>query len=136
VQTSNGGATTGRAETGDSIALQFAGTVNPDLVLSGWDGSPTSVTVVLTHFGGGDVLTVETSGGTMLWPLGGVDLQGHYTNGISFTNSTMTLSGDTVTIVLGTGGAGTTFTVATPATMTWLAPTGFAAESGLPDAEF
>jgi hypothetical protein len=136
VQTSNGGATPGQAETGDSIALQFAGTVNPDLVLKGWDGSATPVTVVLSHFGGGDVLTVETPGGSMLWALGGVDLQGHYTNGVSFTGSTMTLSGDTVTVVLGTRGAGTMFTVAMPGTMAWLAPTGFASESGLPDVEF
>lgn len=135
VQTSNGGPTHGRAETGDSIALKFAGTVNPTLVLSGWDGSATTVTVVLSHFSGGDVLTVETPGGSMLWPLGGVDLQGHYTDGVTFA-ATMTLNNDTVTVVLGSPGAGTMYTVALPTTMSWLAPTGFASESGLPDVEF
>ena len=137
VQTSNGGSASGRAESGDSIDFQYAGTVNPDLVLSGWDGSATSVTVVLSHFSGGDVLTVETPGGSMIWPLGGVDLQSHYTDGVSFTGSTMTLSAsDTVTIALGTKSAGTMYTVAIPGTMAWLAPTGFTTESGVPDAEF
>ncbi len=136
VQTANGGSTAGRAETGDSIALKFASTVNPDLVLSGWDGSATPVTVVLSHFSGGDVLTVETPGGSMLWALGGVDLQGHYTDGVSFTGSTMTLANDTVTVVLGTRGAGTMYTVVAPGTMAWLAPTGFTTESGLLDTEF
>jgi hypothetical protein len=136
VQTANHGSTVGRAENGDTVTLTFASTVNPDLVMSGWDGSATSVTVVLTHFSGGDVLTIQTPGGSTLWALGGVDLQGHFTNGASFTGSTMTLSDDTVTVVLGTAGAGTMFTVVTPGTMSWLAPTGFASETGLLDAEF
>lgn len=135
VQTTNGGSTPGRAEAGDSISLQFAGTVNPDLVISGWDGSAHAVTVRLTHFSGGDVLTVEAPAGSILWALGGVDLQGHYTDGITFAG-TMSVSGDTVTIVLGAPGAGTLYTVVVPGTMAWLAPTGFASESGLPDAEF
>ena len=136
VQTANGGATAGRAETGDTVTLTFGGTVNPDLVLAGWDGSATSVNVRLANAGGGDILTVEDSGGSTLWALGGVDLQGHYTNGVVFTGSTMTLSTNTVTIVLGARGSGTMFTVVTPGTMAWLAPTGFASESGLLDVEF
>lgn len=134
VQAVNGASTVGRIQSGDSLVLRFASTVNPDLVVTGWDGSAKAVTVQITHFSGGDVLTIE-NGGALIWPLGGVDLQGHYTDGVTFA-ATMTLNNDTVTVVLGSPGAGTMYTVALPTTMSWLAPTGFASESGLPDVEF
>ena len=136
VQTTNGGTTPGRPEAADTVVLTFAGTVNPDLVISGWDGSPTTVTVTFTHSGNNYWLTIDDPGGAILWNLGAVGLDGHYTNDVSFTGSTMTASGDTVTVVLGSAGAGTIFTVSTPSTMLWWTPTGFATESGPADAEF
>ena len=38
----------GKPEAGDVDHFTFAGVVNPDLILSGWDGSTTTVTA---HFG-------------------------------------------------------------------------------------
>jgi chitinase len=137
VQSANGGATAGRAETGDSVAFTFAGAVTPSLVLSGWSGATTNVIVHLDHQGATTVLTVEDSGGTPIVELGSVDLDAHYTNGTGadFTGSTMTASGNTITVVLGTAG-GNVKTVAVPTTMAWTTPHGSVSESGVPDVEF
>ena len=136
VQTTNGGATVGKAETGDSVLFTFAGTVTPELVISGWDGSPTAVTVTISHLAGSnDILTVADSGGT-LTALGGVDLGGNYANTVDFAGSTMSAAGNTITVVLGTPGSGNRHTVSSPTSMSWTCPTGTAAESGAPDPEF
>jgi hypothetical protein len=136
VQTTNGGATVGKAEAGDTVVFTFAGAVVPDLVIAGWDGSPTSVTVTISHLAGSnDALTVADSGGTLA-ALGSVDLGGNYANTVDFTGSTMTASGNTITVVLGTPGSGNRHTVGSPTTMTWTCPTGTATESGAPDPEF
>jgi hypothetical protein len=69
--------------------------------------------------------------------LGQVDLAGNYANGtlLDFTASQMTLSGSTVTIVLGTR-SGTAHHHTTPTTMVWTNPEGTATESGPVDVEF
>ena len=134
LQTSNNGATAGRPEAGDTLVLTFAGTVNPDLVLGGWDGSTTTITVTAAQFASDDVLSFD-SGGTALTALGYISLSGNYSNSISFTGSTMTASGSTVTIVLGTP-SGVVHTVSSPTTMFWWAPTGWVFESGASDVEF
>jgi methionyl-tRNA synthetase len=41
----NGSGQAGRPDAGDTVTFTYAGVVNPDLILSGWDGSATSVTV-------------------------------------------------------------------------------------------
>jgi hypothetical protein len=69
--------------------------------------------------------------------LGQVDLAGNYANGtlLDLTASQMTLSGSTVTIVLGTR-SGTAHHHTTPTTMVWTNPEGTATESGPVDLEF
>jgi hypothetical protein len=134
VQGTNGGATVGRLEVGDQLALTFAGTVNPDLVISGWDGSATAVTLRLSHVGRDDEFTFE-KGGTTILPLGLVNLQANYANAMTFA-ATMTLSDDTITIVLGASSGGTLHTVGLAKTMTWTTPGGSASESGLSDIDF
>jgi hypothetical protein len=114
--------------------LAFAGTVNPDLVISGWDGSSTAVTLNLSHVGSNDVFTFEHAGATIA-PLGLVNLQANYANAMTFA-ATMTLSNDTITIVLGASSGGTLHTVGLPNTMTWTTPGGSASESGLSDIDF
>jgi chitinase len=134
VQATNRGATIGRFEPGDELVLAFAGTVNPDLVISGWDGSATAITPRLSHVGSNDVFTFERSGTTIL-PLGLLNLQANYANAMTFA-AAMTLSNDTITIVLGASSGGTLHTVGLPNTMTWSTPTGSASESGLSDIDF
>jgi hypothetical protein len=137
VQTANGGATSGRAETGDSITFTFAGAVPPSLVLAGWSGAATNVIVYLNHVGATTLLSIQNSGGTTLTALGSTDLGAHYTNGtdVTFSGSTMTASGNSITVVLGTP-AGPPKTISLPTTMSWTAGGSSVSESGLPDVEF
>jgi chitinase len=137
VQTANGGATIGRAESGDSLTFSFTGAVPPSLVLAGWSGAATDVTVYLDHVGATTFLSVEDSGGATISALGSVDLSAHYTTGsdLSFPSSTMSASGNTITIVLGTP-VGSPKTVSVPTTMSWTASGTSVDESGLPDVEF
>jgi hypothetical protein len=74
--------------------------------------------------------------GTQIAALGSVNLQGHYAAAVTlFTNSTMTASGNTVTVVLGTRSHGVP-TVNSPSTMVWTTPNGTATESGPADTDF
>jgi hypothetical protein len=136
VQTQNGGSKTGKAESGDSITFIFAGAVNPALVLSGWNGSATLVTVHFQNNKKDDVLTIRNnSSGATLFPLGFVSLSGDYSHTADFRNSVMTASGNTVKVVLGTL-SGMVKDKSAAATMTWTAPTNTVSESGPLDKEF
>jgi hypothetical protein len=138
VQATDGGGTVGLAETGDVVTLTYGGTVNPDLILSGWNGSAIGVTVQIAGNGPNDTLTVhEASNGSTLTGLGSVDLNGNHSNSTSmdFTGAQMTLSGNTVTIVLGTP-VGSAHRDTTAKAMTWSTNQGSATESGALDADF
>ena len=136
VQTRNNGAKTGKAESGDSITYTFAGAVVPSLVLSGWNGSATLVTVHFTNNAKNDVVSVRsTSTGATLFELGFVSLHGDYTNNADFNSSVMTAAGNTITVVLGTL-SGHAKEKAGPATMAWMGPANTVNESGASDKEF
>ena len=126
----------GHAEAGDEVVFTFSGAVDPDLILSGWDGSGTSVTVHIEGSGRNDLLTVhDSSDNSILAELGSVQTNGDYADTADFTSSQMTLSGNTITIVLGTlGGAAKRDPSAK--TMVWTTPQGSATESGHPDSNF
>jgi hypothetical protein len=168
VQTTNVG-TNGLAEAGDSLVLTFSEPIEPATILAGWNGAATSVVVRINDNGllglpvGNDSVQVWNAANSAVLPLGTIDLgRSDYVTGLlggsvrfgaSGTASTMTMSGNVVTIVLGTynatpildparttaGGNGTaTWTpVATPYdraenTMS----TAAASESGAADREF
>ena len=95
-----------------------------------------SVTVDFTHQAASDTLSVLDSSNATISALGSVDLGADYASNVSFTGSTMTASGNTITVVLGSPSSGGEHTVGLPTTMVWTAPTGIATESGLPDVEF
>ena len=138
MQATDGGGTSGLAQTGDVVTFAYAGTVNPDLILSGWDDSATGVTVRISGNGPNDILeTHSASDDSVLAGLGTVDLQGNHANGTSmdFTGSQMTLSGTVVTIVLGTP-VGSAHRDTTAKAMTWSTSQGTATESGPLDADF
>jgi chitinase len=136
VQTQNGGTKTGKPESGDSITFTFAGPVVPSLVLAGWNGGSTLVTVHLQNNSKDDLLTVRNaSSGAMLFPLGFVSLGGDYTNTADFRFSVMTASANSITIVLGTRNGQVKENPA-GATMIWTAPTNTVTESGPLDKEF
>jgi hypothetical protein len=160
VQTANkAGGTAGHPEQGDSITLTFSEPIDPNSVLGGWTGSTTNVVVNLDHtvpaFGNNDTVTVYNAANTTLLPLGTVNLgragyapaNADVAFGESGTASTMTESGNAITITLGTPSE-TAGTVSSSGTMIW-SPAGGAtdragnhegagtrSESGTADKEF
>jgi signal peptidase I len=114
--TNRSGGNTGRAEQGDSATVTFSEAIEPESILAGWDGGARDVQAAIVDGGGSanDVLRVYDTGtfdvarylpiGT--FELGRADfLSGSWSVfGLSSANgtpSTMTLSGRTLTIVLG-----------------------------------
>lgn len=119
VQTTNvGGGTNGLAEQGDTLILTASEPVEPESILAGWTGTATNVTVRIVDNSllglglGDDVVQVFNSANTTVLPLGSVDLGrsdyvtglvgGNIKFGATGTKSTMTMSGNTITVVLGT----------------------------------
>jgi hypothetical protein len=105
-ETANGaGGTAGKAEKGDMVSFVFNKSVDPNSIVSGWNGSGSkSVTVSIADTSSNDTLSV--SGAT----IGSVRLQGDYTNSgktTTFATSSLSVSGSTVSIVLGADSAGT-----------------------------
>jgi hypothetical protein len=120
------------------VRFTYGGTVNPDLILSGWNGSAVGVTVRIHDNGSNDFLALhDPSTDSILVGLGAVDLNGNHASGqsIDFTGSQMTLSGSTVTIVFGTR-SHPAHLDATAKAMTWWTFQGNTTESGPLDADF
>ncbi len=166
VQAQNNGSTVGRAQPGDTMTLTFSEPIEPSSVLAGWNGSSTSVVVRMVNGGllglGDDDFQVFNAGDTAALPLGRVDLKrpdyvsgllgGTLKFGATGTASTMTMSGNSITITLGTQSAVGLGVDATTAggngTMSWppsssatdragnAASTAAATESGAADREF
>lgn len=104
IQTTNAG-TAGRAETGDTVVFTFNEPVDPNSILAGWNGSSTSVTLRINQQNGamGDRLQVYDAADSTQLPLGTTRLLGNYvTANVSFSGSTMVMSGSTITVTLGT----------------------------------
>ncbi|HKG37716.1 MAG TPA: signal peptidase I [Conexibacter sp.] len=113
--TNRTGGTSGRAEQGDSATVTFSEAIEPESILAGWDGAARTVQAAIVDGGASnDVLRIYDSGtfdvarylpiGT--FELGRTDfLSGSYSvfglSSAAGTPSTMTLSGRTLTIVLG-----------------------------------
>ena len=119
VQTTNvGGGTNGLAELGDSLILSFSEPVEPESILAGWSGAATNVVVrindnvLLGLPTGNDTLQIYNAANTTALPLGAVDLGrsdyvggllgGNVRFGASGTPSTMSMSGNVLTVVFGT----------------------------------
>ena len=132
VQTANGGATVGRPQTGDSITFTYSEPIDPDSVLAGWAGGSTDVVVRMTNGGlGPDELEVFNAADSAVLPLGTTDLgRGDYVTGLlggetlrfgaTGTASTMVMSGQTITVTLGTAsGVGSANTAGDNGTMSW-----------------
>ncbi|HKT84021.1 MAG TPA: hypothetical protein VJQ84_09330, partial [Solirubrobacterales bacterium] len=117
IQTTNAG-TNGLAEQGDSIVLSFSEPIEPESVLTGWTGTATPVVVRLIDNGllglplGNDAVQIFNAANSTALPLGTIELgRGDYVAGLlggnvrfgaTGTTSTMTMSGNTISIVLGT----------------------------------
>lgn len=131
VQTVEGGGTTGKPETGDQIVLTWSEPVLASSVLAGWTGAPASVTVRFTN-GNPDVVTVWDSTDSTQTSLGSIESGKKYvTANVNFTGSTMTMSGNKITVTLGTP-SGPTSTAAGITTLKWITSTALADPTGNP----
>jgi hypothetical protein len=118
---STAGATTGKLEATDTITLTFDQAVDPASILSGWSGASQNMVVRLNDavagglHGNEDTVTFETTGGAA------INLGTIHTNRNDYTTatrtfgaagpstySTMVMSGNSITITLGTASGGVT----------------------------
>ncbi len=111
------GGTSGKAEKGDTVTFVFDKAVDPNSVVAGWDGSGAkAVTVSIADTSSNDTLSL--SGAT----IGTVRLQGDYTSSgktTTFAASSLTVSGATVKVVLGTDSSGAARTETTKNAPEW-----------------
>jgi len=139
IQTTNAG-TNGLAEQGDKIIYTYSEPIDPQSIVAGWNGAaPTNVVVRLIDNGllglptGNDEVVINNAGNTPQLPMGGVNMgRGDFVAGLlggsvyfgaTGTASSMALSGNTITITLGTYSAESILvargTAAGAGTMVW-----------------
>lgn len=126
VQTVNGGTANGLAETGDKVTFAFNKAIDPNSILSGWNSGSTNVVVRLNNGNGAsnDTITIYNATNATQLALGNVNLgrtdytAASITFGATGTASSMAMSGNAITITLGTQSAAAT-AVAGTGTMTW-----------------
>jgi len=115
----------------------FASAPDPSLILAGWNGAATTVTLRINESATNDFVTIlNSTTGEQLAALGSVRLGGDYAaQNVTAPGSTMTLTGSVVKVILGTP-TGKALHQKNVGTMVWTTPSGTAIESGLPDNEF
>jgi hypothetical protein len=125
VQTTNGGSIAGRPEQNDTITYTFSEPIDPNSILAGWTGSATNVVVrVNNNTPTNDQVQIFNSANATQLPLGNVNLartdyvSASITFGATGTASSMSMSGNSVTVVLGTQSAAGT-TAASTGAMVW-----------------
>jgi hypothetical protein len=140
IQTTNvGGGTSGLAELGDKVIYTFSEPIEPESVLAGWNGSATNVVVRLVDNGllglptGNDEVVINNAANSAQLPLGAINMgRGDYVSGLlggsvyfgaTGTASSMAMSGNTITVTLGTYSAESILvargTAAGTGTMVW-----------------
>jgi hypothetical protein len=96
------GNNSGEPEEDDTVAFTYSDVPEPESIKSSWDGDATSVKVSIADSSGNETLSVSGVS------LGSVSLKGGYVatgKTVNFSSSSMTLSGSSVTIVLGDPGS-------------------------------
>jgi hypothetical protein len=123
IQAGNGGATAGRLQSGDWVRLTWTETIAPASVLAGWTGSSQAIRVRITDAGTNDQMDFLNSAGTarlnLVSTAADLKLGGNYVTSTTTFNATMTQSGSSITVTLGSLISGSIAT-AGAATMTWL----------------
>ena len=116
------GGIVGRAEPGDIVTYTWSEPIDPQSLVAGWNGgSPITVAARISFNGGGNGrFRIRNAAGTTTLTFGTAYLgQNYVTASVNFMNSTITMLGNTATVVLGTPAAATTVTVTTPSTAQW-----------------
>ena len=120
IQTTNG-SIAGRPQVGDTITFTFSEPMDPDSLLPGWNGSTTNVLSGFQDASGGDQFQVWNTDFDTQVRLGTVSMgrTDFTTSQLGFLTSTMTLSGNVLTVTLGGTVYGTVTTVGGTGTMRW-----------------
>jgi hypothetical protein len=123
VQTGNGsGMTVGRIQSTDWIQLTWSEPIDPASVVSGWNGSSRAIKVRLIEAGANDTMDFYDANDTTRLNLvstsADLKLGGDYAATNVTFDATMSMSGNSITITLGTPGSGTPNTLVSPATTT------------------
>jgi chitinase len=123
VQAGNGGATTGLLQAGDWVKLTWSEQIAPASVLSGWNGAGQAILVRLTDNASNDQMDFYNAAGTTRLNLtgSGADLKlgGNFVSGAVTFNATMSQSGSSITVTLGSVVGSPTLPTAVAGTMTW-----------------
>jgi hypothetical protein len=121
IQTTNGGATQGRPESGDTVTFTYSEQLLTTSILAGWNGTSTAVTVRMNNSGNNDQFEVWNAANTARLPLTNtvVTLNGNYIQNSATFNATMVQSGASITITLGALTGGTVRTETTAAALSW-----------------
>lgn len=113
IQATDGNGDPGEPGTGDVVTFSFREPVEPASILAGWTGDATAVTVrirdggVLLGLLGDDELEIPDAANSATLPFGTIDLNaGGYATGLAggyavWSDSTMTMNGNAVSITLG-----------------------------------
>jgi Big-like domain-containing protein len=131
VQVANGSGTAHKMDTGDTLTFTWSEQISPDSILSGWNGSSTTVTVHVTDNNSNDTLSIwDAANTTRLRITGASDLtlraDRTASAGAVFT-ATAVQSGASVTITLGALQSGTSKTNTKSSAMAWT-PSTFATD--------
>ncbi len=124
VQTANGG-TQGRIDSGDTMSFTWSEAMDPASIMTGWNGGSTPVRVFVDNNTNGTsdaVVIYNATGATRLNITGvnGLRLNANYANSDSWLDGTMAMSGNSVTVTVGTTISGTLNTgVTTSAQLNW-----------------
>jgi hypothetical protein len=116
------GGIAGRAEQGDIVTYTWNEPIDPESLIAGWNGgSPITVTARISNGGGNARFRLRNAAGVTTLPFGTVYLQRNYVNATTlFPNSTITMLGNTVTVILGAPNVpGNINTVTVATTPTW-----------------
>lgn len=118
ISIANGSGTVGRPDTGDVVTFTFSEAMQPASILAGWTGTSTAVRIRLTQ-GGTDRLTVRDSAGATQLPLGSTTMGTAWVTSTANFNATMTMTGNTITVTLGSQIDGTVVTSAATYAPVW-----------------
>ncbi len=122
IQATNGGSNPGRLEGGDILRLSFSEPMAPASILTGWTGGSQAIRVAIANGSTTDTMDFLTSNGASRLNLvngaTGLNLGADFVSSATTFNATMTMSGSTVTITLGSRITGTVKTAAI-GRMTW-----------------
>jgi hypothetical protein len=125
IDSASDGATDGRIDAGDAITFTWSEPMAPASIMSGWTGAGQAVRVLVDNNSGNDeILVYDAAGATRLELTSnyGLRLNADYVSGDVWLNGTMTMSGNSVTVTIGSvisGGASLRSNVTGTPEMQW-----------------